>query len=222
MKHSEQINEIATALAKAQGEMRTVTKDKRANAGKYGYTYASFAAVVESIIGPLSRNGLSFAQTFDQTDKSVTVTSRVLHTSGQWIEGNCTIPVAGNNAQAVGSAITYGRRYGLCSLVGVVADDDDDAQEAQRNPPSTKTLNDAIKKAQPQTIADLFVAKINACDSLKNLEELGKKAPTDAMSDNERAVAKAAFSRRKAILAAKEIGGEIVDQKQTQSRESKS
>ena len=55
------------------------------------------------------------------------------HESGEWISGELLLPLTKADAQGVGSAITYGRRYGLAAIVGIVADEDDDGNAASRN-----------------------------------------------------------------------------------------
>jgi hypothetical protein len=148
MRTSEQINELAGALAKAQAQFTTVTKDKSANAGKYGYTYASLPAVMEAITGPLGKHGLAVVQSVEQGNGQVTVTTRLFHSSGQWLEGDCVMPIGQGGPQAVGSAITYGRRYGLSTLLGIVTDDDDDGAHAQAN--SSKTSGARTRSPKPR------------------------------------------------------------------------
>ena len=133
MQTSEHINELAAALASAQGAFANAGKD-----GKnphLGNRYVTLTSVWDAIRKPLSDNGLAVVQVTDADhDGAVTLITRLVHASGQWIEA--TYPVIGtegrgiNAAQAMGSALTYARRYSLTSLVGVVADEDDDASQA--------------------------------------------------------------------------------------------
>lgn len=124
MQKSEDIKELATALAKAQGQMKAAIKDS-ANPF-FKSKYADFAAVVDAIKAPLSANGLSYTQLTDVEEGGVVIETVLLHSSGQWIMGRLKMPVAKqNDPQALGSAITYCRRYALQSLCGVPSDDDD-------------------------------------------------------------------------------------------------
>ena len=133
MRTSQTIGELATALAKAQAGLSTVKKDKKANAGKFGYTYASLTTVMEAVLPHLAANNLCVLQSVQKSEGAIaTITTRLVHASGEWIEGDCFMPIAGTGAQAVGSAITYGRRYGLSSLLGIVTDDDDDGAAATK------------------------------------------------------------------------------------------
>lgn len=125
MNKSDNINELATALAKAQGAMRFAIKD--ANNPFFKSKYADLSSVVEAIRDALSTNGLSYMQHLQQSEKNeVCVETVILHASGQWIScGTVSIPVNKHDAQGYGSALTYARRYSLSAAVGVVADDDD-------------------------------------------------------------------------------------------------
>ena len=125
MNKSDNINELATALAKAQGSMRFAIKD--ANNPFFKSKYADLSSVVEAIRDALASNGLSYMQHLHQSEKhEVCVETVILHASGQWIScGTVAIPVNKNDAQGFGSALTYARRYSLSAAVGVVADDDD-------------------------------------------------------------------------------------------------
>lgn len=172
MRTSELLNELAGALAKAQAQIGTVKKDAKVNAGKYGYTYATLATVMESVTGPLSKHGLAVLQSLDQGDGRVTVTTRILHTSGQWLEGDCVMPIGGGGAQAVGSAITYGRRYGLSALLGVVTDDDDDGVLAEAGASKSSGARTRTNVGQ----LDEVLGWIKQAKSKAQLEGIGPKA----------------------------------------------
>ena len=142
MEHSEQINEIGAALAKAQGAIENATKDK-ANPF-FKSTYADLAGVWDACRAALSANGLSVVQTPEQSDKGVAVSTMLLHSSGQWIKGSYLMPVSKFDAQSVGSAITYARRYALAAMVGVAPEDDDGNaanNRGQENDESKKQSN---------------------------------------------------------------------------------
>ena len=89
--------------------------------------YADLHAVIKSSFPYLSKHGLSVTQGNEMIMGAVCVTTTLMHTSGQWIRSKVKLPLEKKNAQGVGSAITYGRRYGLSAIVGI-AQYDDDAQ----------------------------------------------------------------------------------------------
>lgn len=128
---SAEINEIAAALIKAQAEMPAALKDGLNPHLKN--KYASLSSLWEVARPILKTHGLALIQTFDcnNIDKPTIITT-LMHTSGQFIEGALPMPVAKqNDPQAVGSAITYGRRYSMAAMLGIVADEDDDAESAK-------------------------------------------------------------------------------------------
>ena len=124
MTTSEQVNEIAGALAKAQGAMRPAVKD--ATNPHFRSRYADLAANVEAARAQLAANGLSVVQDATTTERGVAVATRLFHASGQWIQFDpLTVPLAKQDAHGVGSALTYARRYALGAALNLVADDDD-------------------------------------------------------------------------------------------------
>jgi hypothetical protein len=144
MRTSESINELATALAKAQPAFEAAGRDHKAKVetrtgGYYEFNYADFAAYLEVCRKPLGEHGLSFVQEATRQADSVSVVTMLMHTSGQWIVTEpLTLPVIADSrgaitAQIVGSAVTYGKRYSLSSLIGLASEADDDGNMASGN-----------------------------------------------------------------------------------------
>jgi hypothetical protein len=130
MNASEAINELATALAKAQASMGPAIKGARNP--HFRSSYADLSSVVEAIREPFTSNGLAWVQapSLDADTGLVTVTTRIVHSSGQWVEASVSaMPGRGGKAdlspQAVGSCTTYLRRYGLQAMAGCPSADDD-------------------------------------------------------------------------------------------------
>jgi hypothetical protein len=142
MKHSEQINELAAALAKAQAGIKNpklnCTAKLEFKTGSHEYSYADLAAVWEAIREPLTANGLSIVQhpvsSLDEKGPVVDMTTILLHSSGQYFEDTLRMWPANESPHAIGSTVTYARRYGLCSIVGVCGDKDDDAGAGMGSP----------------------------------------------------------------------------------------
>jgi len=132
MDASEQINELAGALSKAQGQIVPAKYDAQNPHLKSRYT--TLASVWDAIRKPLSDNGLAVVQIVTTEPDGMYLLTRLMHSSGQFVQA--TYPIAAGDsrgvsaAQAVGSALTYARRYSLTALVGVVSDDDDDGNSA--------------------------------------------------------------------------------------------
>lgn len=125
------IEKLAEALAKAQAQIKGAVKS--ADNPYFKSKYADLSEVWEVIRKPLSDNGLSVVQLpgWDKDTGRVTLTTMLLHTSGQKISSTISMRPEKDTPQAVGSAITYARRYALAAMVGVVQEDDD-GQEASR------------------------------------------------------------------------------------------
>ncbi len=140
MMYSDQIDQIAAALAKAQGEMKAATKD--AANPHLRSKYATLAAIVDAIREPLSKHGLSVVQPIMETDTGPVLVTMLLHESGQWISSELKIRTGDGNrgitqVQALGSAITYTRRYALSAMLSIPVEDDDGqsaAQQSEQNP----------------------------------------------------------------------------------------
>ena len=133
MNQSQTIGALAAALAKAQADITGAVKDS-ANPF-FKSKYADLSSVVEAIRLPLSKNGLSYVQLTEPSDKDeVRVETIILHNSGQWIGSTLALPVSKADAQGFGSALTYARRYGLSAAFGVAAEDDDGNAAAKAAP----------------------------------------------------------------------------------------
>jgi hypothetical protein len=131
MDKSEQINDLAAALCKAQAAMPPALKGNINP--HFKSKYADLGAIWDACRKPLADNGLSVVQMpVDAGDGRVGLTSMLLHTSGQYIAHTYSTKLQQDNAQGVGSALTYLRRYGLSALVGIVADEDDDGNAASQ------------------------------------------------------------------------------------------
>lgn len=130
MNTSPEINEIAKAMALAQSQMRPAIKDS--TNPHYKSRYSDISSVWDSIRDPITSNGMTIWQDVTTQEKAVSVTTRIVHSSGQWVEfGPLSIPITKQDAHGVGSGVSYAKRYSLCAAVGVVSsDEDDDANHA--------------------------------------------------------------------------------------------
>ena len=131
MTHSEQINELAAALAKAQGQIEGAKKDSINP--HFKNRYADLASVWDACREALTTNGLSVVQSAENCEAGYGVTTMLLHTSGQWMRGTLYLKPAKDDPQGAGSALTYARRYALAAMIGI-APEDDDANAAIQKP----------------------------------------------------------------------------------------
>lgn len=123
---STDVVEIAAALVSAQGEFGAAIKDSANPA--YRSKYADLSSCIEATQKALNKHGIALMQAPQLDGQMVTITTRLQHKSGQWYESDLTLPAVQRDrfdAQSVGSAITYGRRYSLQSILNLATADDD-------------------------------------------------------------------------------------------------
>jgi hypothetical protein len=139
MEQSENIADLATALAIAQGQIENALKTRENP--HFRSKYADLAGVWDACRDALSSNGLSVIQSPGElVDGRMAMTTQLCHKSGQWVRGSLTIPLGKADAQAYGSATSYARRYALAAFVGVSpADDDGEAATAAKPKPVAKS-----------------------------------------------------------------------------------
>ena len=128
MEKSAEINELASALSKAQGVIVPASKD--ADNPFFHSKYADLASVWEVAREPLYRNGLAIIQLPSADGNIVTLETIIVHSSGQFISSKLTMIAKDASPQAIGSCITYLRRYALSSVVGIASEIDDDGNSA--------------------------------------------------------------------------------------------
>lgn len=137
IRQTEEVDQLFAALAEAQGAIDNAKKDE--TNPHFKSSYADLASVRAVIRQPFADHALSVLQ-FPSTDirplenggvwMGLRLITRLCHASGQWIEDELVVPLARQDPQAIGSAITYARRYTLMAITGVAPDDDDDGNLA--------------------------------------------------------------------------------------------
>lgn len=188
MRTSEAIDALSAAMAAAQGDMKPAVKD--ATNPHFKSKYADLPSVFEAVRAPFKANGLSVWQELGNAEGGVTVTTRLVHKSGQWVEfGPLFVPAGKQDAQGLGSAATYARRYGLASALGVCADEDDDgnaaAQGGGKLPAQPKATNGAawtIKADSPGAFVKAFVEKMAKAPNLDAANKLHEDNKTNLQS----------------------------------------
>lgn len=123
LEFSSQINEIASALAKAQGELKNVVKD---NINPFFKSkYADLGSILDECREPLSKNGLAIIQMPCTKEGKANLVTLLTHSSGQWMRSCIEVKATKDDIQGLGAGITYMRRYTLCAMVGITQEDDD-------------------------------------------------------------------------------------------------
>lgn len=152
---SEQINELAEALSKAQGSIEGAVKD--AKNPFFKSNYADLHSVIACAKAPLSENGLAVIQTTAMIDTQLCLVTTLAHKSGQWIKAMMPVMLAKQDAQSMGSALTYLRRYSYQAICGISAMDDDGESATERKNPVRETANKE-KPPETPTIGSLMMA----------------------------------------------------------------
>lgn len=139
LRTSQECGEIYGALAVAAAHLGPVIKDKTAKVqsskASYSYNYADLASALDACREPLAKAGVCVLQGWDMEGDRVRVTTRLGHSSGQWVECTAMGWPTRDDIQGVGSAITYLRRYSLLAMVGLAPDDDDGQAAVQQGKP---------------------------------------------------------------------------------------
>lgn len=190
MKKSESISELAKAFAKTQQELKQPLKN--AENPFFNSTYVPLENVTQSITDVATKNGLSYSQEPTVIDGVVSVTTLVMHSSGEWIEYEpLRLKPDKNNIQGCGSAITYAKRYALSAIFGITSDKDDDGngavnyeqvnnQRSQKRPAQKSELSAKANKLFSQLI-DLGQTQEDIAAYVKDfMDQKGLEKSTEA------------------------------------------
>ena len=175
------------ALAAAQSEMSRAAKDS--SNPHFKSSYADLASVMRACMGPLNRHGIAVMQPTGEDEHGRHVKTILVHESGQTAECSVPLIIAKNDMQGYGSAVTYARRYGLMSMAGVAADDDDGNAAAKAAP--TEAVEHRPDAAQAAATS------LGRAETLDMLKEIWKGLPKAVQANPDVIAAK---DKRKAEL----------------------
>ena len=165
MQQSPETADLYAALAAAQGEIQNPGKDKVAKVptktgGSYSYSYADIADVLSTARPVLSKHGLAVVQLPVMASGQLVLKTRIIHKTGQWIESDYPVCDIGGDHRVMGAALTYARRYALCPMLGIAADEDTDGETAAdapkrhaKAPPAPPPAPPAAPRVSPDAIA---------------------------------------------------------------------
>lgn len=156
------MDELVTALAKAQSEFPAIVKSHSAKVkmkagGEYSYTYANLADTLAAVVPVLTANGIALLQPIQTTATGVEI-GTVLLGHGDRIASSMPLDVARLAPQEIGSLISYYRRYLLTSLLALAVDDDDGkaATTARRKPAARVAAPVTLGEEHKQAFRDWF------------------------------------------------------------------
>lgn len=197
------------ALVAAQAEMRDPFKD--ASNPHFKSRFVTLKSVLDSVRPCLHKHGLVLTQHVDFDADRIWVDSRITHKSGQ--STTCRVPVIvvkDRDPQAMGSAITYARRYGAAAICGVAPSDDDDDGEAAAAPPRQQSaapkpkaaskgpVANAVSKAfasalEPFELVEHAVQAIRESSTADDLAAIGKRVAVSKFEGEDKAIARGAY-----------------------------
>lgn len=140
---------LYAALAAAQGEFPAIPKTKTVNVrtdkGAYSFDYAPLDAILAAVRPVLAAHGLAVSQAVDAGEGGkIALHTHILHSGGGALSSTFPLPALPQRAQDVGGLLTYYRRYALCAVLSIAADDDTDGDA-----PGTQAVADRKPKAAP-------------------------------------------------------------------------
>jgi len=156
MRTSESVKEISAALASFQGALEQPSKNRtvkvQTKAGRsYEFAYATLDHIFATVRDNLAKNGLGVTQMLGRDEHGLVLTTRIAHKSGEYIEDMMPILLGPDKGpQAIGSAVSYTKRYSYCAALGIVAEEDDDGNAAEGN--QVEVPKKAAPKAPPPAV----------------------------------------------------------------------
>lgn len=172
--------EIFKALVEVQSELPVIAKT--ATNPYFQSRYAPLAEVVAAVSPVLTAHGLCVTQWPRIENGQPVLTTILAHSSGEWLSGDMPLLLAKNDPQGQGSAITYARRYAYMSIVGVVADEDDDGNAASRREPAQRVPAVTPIRRQLNELTSEQKARARA-----KWRELSLPSPDSDLSEEEQA-----------------------------------
>jgi hypothetical protein len=149
------VDKLAAALAKAQSAITCPDRNRevevKTNKGyTYTFKYTTLDHIIEHVRKPLTENGLWFTQILEGDQGKYRLVTRLMHSSGQYVESHTPLLVENPGNQQFGSALTYMRRYSLTAMLGLAADEDDDANAADGNQMSDTAKPKPKRQSKPK------------------------------------------------------------------------
>lgn len=175
MNRSDTIVEFAKALSAAQADIGGALKSSENPFFKS--SYADLASVWDACREPLTKNGLSVIQSPSAEGNIVSVETVLMHASGEFVSCELTTQIKDMNPQAVGTGITYLRRYGLAAMVGIAQVDDDGESAMGRN----IVIETLSREQVGEIIGMLDIGKVEEHEQQRWLAKLAKRYGVSAV-----------------------------------------
>lgn len=212
MQTSQETTNLVKAMIQAAPEIQSIPKSKEAGYGKFAYKYATLDSLIDMLRKVLPKHGLWFMQMPTRQGEKSSLTTRIFHSSGEWMEDSIEMTdtqLVGTvtDTQKIGASITYYRRYALSAIFGIAADEDVDgnlnAPKQSREEP--KAAKQSSKKLDPMEYLDNdwktrlangeteTSIKKDYADTLKTDEQ---RTPSEMSAEERKTLAIAIFMRK--------------------------
>lgn len=185
MRTSDDTAALVKALAAAQCEMKNATLN--CINPHFKNRYADLAAIRDATVPILARHEITATQATTVDEHGFHLVTRLSHASGQWIEGVYPLTIQAN-PQAMGSQMTYARRYTLSAICGISADEDDDAEISMAQPSKKQEVGGVISADQVKVLqaaimeVDADIAKFVHYLKVGKLEDLPASRYSEAIA----------------------------------------
>lgn len=197
---SEEYKDLFAALIKAEGELKNV--EKAGENPHFKSTYVTLDSIIKEVRPVLAKFNLAVIQDVTSGENSISVTTMIIHETGQWLKHEgLKIQLAKMDAQSIGSAVTYARRYTLLAILNLVGTDDDDD--------GNKAVGDGKEdEAFPKGKIENLLKAIKEATSLPGLQSKLEVAKKRTWTDEETKLINEAAEARKNEIAQKPEGNE--------------
>lgn len=174
------MSELHKALSAFQSEVTNPVKNISNTFFKS--KYADLGSCIDVMRPLLSKHGLSFTQLTEMKEGQLVLVTSLRHSAGEQVDGFYPINPTKNDPQGMGSALTYARRYALCAMFGLAAEDDHDGNAASA---PTKKAEKAAEKTPEQRAKEAtedYISKIHAAKTSEVLEAIMDKVDSGKLS----------------------------------------
>lgn len=176
---SSEVNEIAAALAKAQGEMPNAVQNKINP--HFRSKYADWASIRDAAEPSLSKHGISYTQISyivcgsEGIPLFIVWRTMLIHTSGQWIASEYPIPYTPDKPQIAGSNTTYACRITFSRAAGIASEEDDDANAAQQPSGNNKAADIRMSEDHSADVCQAMLEQIEELDTIEGVDDYAKE-----------------------------------------------
>jgi len=181
--HSDEIKQIASALSKASSSIKPALKS--AENPFFKKNYADLKEIDHACRSALTENELAISQVTIPIDGIPFLVTILMHSSGEWIKSYYPITYDKSTPQAIGSGVTYARRYSLAAICNVVTEDDDGEAATKREkviPKKDEVQRTEIKPIQ-KSAKEILIDRMNAAGDIKELQSIVAEAPAEFINE---------------------------------------